>query len=106
MDYASEIWLPGYSELAVIRKIDNDVMICWYYAYAIFFDVIIFLLLSLYVGASFMSMLLLVLESLQFLFIRVLTQNPEIKKTSIWTFSNILELERVSDAKFSMRCSY
>ena len=67
----------------------------------IFFDVVLFLLSSLVTGRSFMS-LSLVLELLQFLFIR---DWPEIGNTPIWVLPNIWRLGQVKNIKFGTNIS-
>ena len=54
-----------------------------------FFEVVLFLLLSLVTGPSFKG----------------LTRNLEIGNTSVWVLPNIWRLERVMDTKFSMNVS-
>ena len=58
-NYASGIWLPDCSKLAINQKNDNDLTgrHC-----QIFFDVVLFLLSSLVTGPSFKSISSLVLE--------------------------------------------
>ena len=67
-----------------------------------FFDFVVFLVLVLVTGSSFMSISLLGLE---FLFIRDLTKNQEIEIIPVWVLSNIWRLRRVKDAKFGMNVS-
>ena len=69
-DYASKIWLSGFSKLAINWKNDNDVTICRNDVKVNFFHVFLSLLSSLVTGPSFMSISSLVLELWQFTFIR------------------------------------
>ena len=78
----SGIWLLDCSKLAVHRKNDSDVTICWHDVIVNFFDVVLFLLYILVTGPSFMSIVLLVLELWQFSFMR---DWPEIRKSEIPT---------------------
>ena len=69
-NYASGIWLLCFSKLAVNWKNNNDVKIFQHELSSNFFDVVLFLLSSLVAGPRFMSVSSLVLEILQFSFIR------------------------------------
>ena len=66
--------MPGIlldcSKVLINRKNDNDVTIYWHDIIFNFFDVALFLLLTLVTGPSFMSISSLVLELWQFSFIR------------------------------------
>ena len=70
------------SKLVKNQKFHNDITIFWHDINVKFFDVDEFLLSSLVTGPSFISMSLLVRELWQFLFIRDLIWNLEIKNTS------------------------
>ena len=79
-DYVCGIRLPDCSKLDVNWKNSSDVTICWYHVIANFFEVLLFLFSSLVSGTNFMSLLSLVLELWQFLFIR---DSQEILKSEI-----------------------
>ena len=66
----------------------------------IFFDVAVFLLPSLVIGLSFMSISLLVLETWLFSFYKGLTRNSEVGNNPVWAFPNIWRLGWVKDTKF------
>ena len=76
----SQIWLPDSSKLAINQENKNNVIICWHDVIVKFFDNVMFLLLSLVTGSSFMTISLLVLELWQCSFIR---DWPEIWKLEI-----------------------
>ena len=61
-DSVSGIRSPDCSKLAKNPKNDNDVTCSWHDVNIIFFDVVLFLLLSLVTGPCFMSISALVLE--------------------------------------------
>ena len=67
-----------------------------------FYDVGLFLLSSLVIGSSFMSISSLVLELWQFIFIRVW---PEIGNTPVWVLPNIWRLEQVKDVRLGTNVS-
>ena len=71
---------PDCSKLARNPKNDNDVTISRQDANAKFFDVFLFLLSTLVIGRSFMSISLLVLELQQLPFVR---DWPKIRKSEI-----------------------
>ena len=79
-DFASGIRLWDCSKLAVNRENGNNVTIFRNDIITNFFDVVLFLLLNLLTGPSFMSISPLVLELWKFLFIR---DWPEIRKSEI-----------------------
>ena len=76
----SGIWLPDCSKLAINEKNDNDATISQNDVIVKYFDVVLFLSLSLITGPCLMSISLLVLELWQFSFIRGW---PEIWKLEI-----------------------
>ena len=69
-NYASGIWLLCFSKLVVNCKNNNDVKIFQHELSSNFFDVVLFLLSSLVAAPRFMSVSSLVLDILQFSFIR------------------------------------
>ena len=99
-DHVSGIWLPDCFKLAIYWKIKNDVTVSRQVAIANFFDVAVFILSSLVIGPSFMSISLLVLEIWQFSFYKGLTRNPEIGNTPVRVFPDIWRLGWVKDTKF------
>ena len=74
---------------------------------SIFFDIVLFLLLSLLTGPSFMSMLWLVTGSgfMTFFFYKGSTKNLVIRNTPVWVLPNIWRLGQVMDAKFGTNVS-
>ena len=76
-DYASRIRLPESFKLAINRKNGNDVTTFWHDVIVNFFDVLLFLLVSLVTGPCFMS-----ISSRQFSFLR---DWPKIWKSKIPT---------------------
>ena len=90
------------SKLAINRKNNNDVTICWQTSSSNFFDVVLFLLSTLVTGPKLMSVSSLLPELLQFLFYKGLTRNPEIGNTLVWVLPNIWRLEQVRVTKFEM----
>ena len=98
-DSVSGIRPPDCSKLTKNPKTNNDFTIFRHDVNGNFFDVVLFLLLSLVTGPSFISSL--VLELWQFSFIRDwLTRNPEIGNTPVWVLPNISRLGQVMDTKF------
>ena len=79
-DYASGIWLLDCSKLAVKWENSSGTTIFRHDVIVKFYDVVLFLLLRLVTGPSFMSISSLVLELWQFSFIR---DWPEIRKSEI-----------------------
>ena len=87
-----------YSMLAENWKNDNDVTIFWHGVIVNLFDIALFLLSSLVTYPRFMSILSLVLELWQFLFIR---DWPEIGNSPVvWVLSNFWRLAQVNNIKF------
>ena len=70
-------------------------------SWSIFFDVVLFLLLSLGTTQSSMS----ISSSLTIFFNKGLTRNPEIRNTLVWLLPNIWRLRWVMDTKFGMNVS-
>ena len=85
------------SMLAVNWKNENDVTVFWYGVIVNFLDVALFLFSSLVTCPRFMSILSLVLELWQFLFIR---DWPEIGNSPVWVLSNFWRLAQVNNTKF------
>ena len=103
--YRPCVWCPASRLLQIGHKSKN-----WQWHHSLptrchcqFFYVAIFLLLSLVIAPSFMSISLLVLEIWSFSFIR---DWPEIRisEISIWVFSNIWRMGWVRDTKFGKCC--
>ena len=69
------------SKLSINWKNHNDVTTCWNDVIATFFDVVLFLLVSLVTYPSFMTISLLVLELWRLSFMRYF---PEIRKSEIF----------------------
>ena len=76
--FVSRIRSLDCSKLAKNPENDNDVTVSRHDVNVKFFRVVLFLLLSLVTGPSFMSISSLVLDLWQFLFYKGLTRNPEI----------------------------
>ena len=96
-DYASGIWLPDCSKLAVNWKNGNDATVFWYDVIVNFFSVVLFLLRSLVTGPYFISMTIYVMTNS---FYKGFTRNPE-----TWVLPNIWRLGRVKNTKFSTNVS-
>ena len=104
MDHASEIWLLVCSKLAINEKNDDEVVICWHKVILNFFDVVVFLLSSLVIDPSFMSISSLLLELWSF-FYKEFGQKSRNRNTPVWVLFNIWRLGGVKDVKFSMNVS-
>ena len=99
------VWLPDCSKLAINRKNDNDVTICWHDVIVNFSDVAMFLLSSFVTGPSFTSISLLALELQQFSFINDWT---EIRKSKISRLSFAQCLETMVSYEYQIwhKCLY
>ena len=69
------------------------------------FDVVLFLLSSLVISPSFMSIPSLVLELMTIFFYKGLTRNPEIGNILFWVLLNIWRLGQVMETKFGTSVS-
>ena len=105
IDYASRIWLPDCSRLAINWKHDNDVTVCGH-------DVIVKVFWSCFVSLvkfSYRSKFHVNIISgsgvMTVFFFKKLTRNPEIGNTPIWDLINIWKLGRVTDTKFRTNVS-
>ena len=95
-DHASRIRLPNCSKFALNWKNVDIVTIYWHDIIANFFNLAVFLLSCLFIGPSFISIPLLVLEFC----LQGLTRNPEIRNIPVWVFPNIWRLRQVRDTKY------
>ena len=105
IDYASRIWLPDCSRLAINWKHDNDVTVCGH-------DVIVKVFWGCFVSLvkfSYRSKFHVNIISgsgvMTVFFFKKLTRNPEIGNTPIWDLINIWKLRRVTDTKFRTNVS-
>ena len=103
-DYGSGIRLPHCSKLAINWRNNNEVTIHRHDIIVKFFDVVLFLLLSLVTDPSFISISSLILELWQFSFIR---DWPTIRKLEIppWVLPKNWRLGWVRDPKFGTNVS-
>ena len=97
---ASRIQLLNCSKLVINPKMTITPRIADTTLSSIFFDVDVFLLSSLVIQPSFMSISLLVLELLQF-FIRDFCRNMKIEIIPVWDLSSVWRLCEVRDMNVS-----
>ena len=79
--------------MALKQKNGKDVTISWLDVIINFFNVVLFLLLILVTGPSFMSVLSLVLELWKFTFIKAWPEIRKSKKSPRLSFAQYLETE-------------
>ena len=102
LGHSPGIRLPDSWKLAMSRKKDNDVTICWH-------DLIIkFCRVSLVIFSYLSKFHVSIISGSGFMTIFVyeeLTRNPEIGNTPVWVLSNIWSLGKVRDTKFGTNVS-